>query len=800
VNVRVRQAFERTLQDVRYALRSLRRSPGFVLTVAATIALGLGINTALFTLFNSYVLRPIPVRDPGSLYRLTWTTGAGRAHAFSWDEYRRLREDTDVFSEIAAVQFVQTRVDGRVFRGQLVTGNYFQMLGVGAVLGRTILPEDGAVPGREPVVVLSFDAWQAVFAGRPDIVGTSILIRGSPMEVIGVARQGFQDLDETPRDFWAPLTVARLLQDGPDLFGPERPERLAIIGRVRTGQRLSSAEAELGAWSRQMTSQHANERRAGGVVLRSSATAMPLTPELLLVISPLAAAFALALLLACANVASMMLARGVARQREIGIRLSLGAARGRLIGQLLTESILLSVPAAVLGWIVSRIAIESALRTMYATVPEDMLELLREVTLPVDWRVIVFMSVAAVTSAVGFGLVPAIQASRPNVMLAARGEFTADLRPVRLRNALVLAQVTACTLLLVACGALLRTTIEMSSIDVGFRTGGVVAMEVVEKARKRVIDTVASDPAVEAIAAASSIPLNGLVPSVPIVSQDGSAISATYNYVSPGYFDLLAIPILRGRVFTSAEAVAEAPVAMVSAATAQRLFGNGNPLGQMVHVEGAPARDVRIVGVTGDIVTCCIAHGKDPALIYLPAGSSTRGAILVRVRGSVEIERRGLDVRLSRTVPGGISDIHSLDQHRAAGVYPFRAASFIGLAVGGLALLLTVSGVYATVSYLVTRRTKEIGVRMALGATTGAVTALMLIQSVRVAGAGIGFGVALAVGVSRLLASRMVFMRAFDLPALAGGVLVVAAAAIAAGYIPSRRAARVDPITSLRCD
>ena len=797
--MRLSQVFESTLLDVRFALRSFRHSPAFVLTVAATIALGLGINTALFTLFNAYVLRPIPIRDPYSLYTFTWTTRAGRAHAFSWDEYQRLREESGAFSEVAAVQSVQTRLDGRVFRGRLVTGNYFPMLGAGTALGRTILPGDAVVPGREPVVVVSFEAWQTIFGGRTDIIGTRILIRGSPMEVIGVTLRGFQDLGDTPRDFWAPVTVAGQLQDDPDLFGAERPERLTIVGRIRTGQR-STAEATLGAWSRRMTSQQPDERKAVGVLLRSSATAIPLTPELLLVVSPLATAFALALLLACANVASMMLARAVARQREIAIRLSVGAARGRLIRQLLTESVLLSIPAAFLGWIVSRATIEASLRTMYATVPADMLELLREVTLPVDWRVVVFMFLAALISAFLFGLVPAIQATRSNVMLATRGDFTADLRPVRLRNGLVLAQLAVCTLLLVVCGALLRTTVEMSSFEIGFRTGGVVAMDVVDNARRRVLDALASDPAVETIAAASSIPLNGAMPGITVITEDGSALAASYNCVSHGYFDLLGIPILRGRSFLWDETVSEAPVAIVSAAAAHRLFGTGNPIGRTVQLAGEPVRDVRIIGVAGDIVTCCVARGKDPALIYLPTGSSKRGAVLVRVRGNVEIERRGLDIRLARLVPGGIGDIHSLDQHRAASVYPFRVASLIGLAVGSLALLLTVSGVYGTVSYLVTQRTKEIGVRVALGATTGAVTVLILNQSLRTAAAGVAVGLALAFGVSRFLASRLVFIHVFDVPAFGVGVLVVVAAALAAGCIPSRRAARVDPIQALRCD
>lgn len=798
--MRVSQAFEATLLDVRYASRTFRRSPGFVLTVAATIALGLGVNTALFTLFNAYVLRPIPIRDPYSLYTFTWTTRAGRQHSFSWEEYRRFRDDNGTFSEVAAVQHVQTRLDGRVFRGQLVTGNYFQLLGVGAALGRTLLPEDAEAPGRAPVVVLSFEAWHTMFGGRADIIGTTIAIRGSPMEVIGVARRGFHGHNEVPLDFWAPVTVAGSLQDGPDLFGAEHPERLTIIGRIRPGQRLSSARARLAAWSRQLTSQQPDERKAVGVLLRSNATAVPLTPGLLLAVSPLAAAFALTLLLACANAASMMTARAVSRQREIGIRLSVGAARGRLLRQLLTESVLLSVPAAFLGWIVSRITIEVSLWTMYVTVPEDLLELLHEVTLPVDWRVIVFMFCAALISAVLFGLVPALQGTRAKVMLAARGGFTADFGPVRLRNGLVLAQLTVCTLLLAACGALLRTTVAMSAFDVGFRTSGVVAMDVVEGARTRVLDALASDPAVDAIAAASSIPLNGLVPSTTVIAQDGSAISAAYNYVSPGFFDLLGIPILGGRSFTPEETASAAPVTIVSRAAARRLFGSENPVGQMMHLTGRPAREVQIIGVAGDIVTCCVAYGKDPALIYLPTDPSTRGAVLARVRGNVETERRGLDTRLAHSVPGGINDIHSLDQHRAGGLYAFRAASLVGLAVGGLALLLTVSGVYGAVSYLVAQRTKEIGVRMALGATAGGIAALVLNQSLRIAVAGVGLGVALAAGLSRLLAARVVFMRELDAPAFGAGVLLVVVAALAAGYVPSRRAARVDPIQLLRCD
>jgi predicted permease len=798
--VRGTQWFETTLQDIRYALRSLRRSPGFVLTVSVTIALGLGLNLALFTLFNAYVLRPISIRDPYSLYSFTWTDRQGGGHAFSWDEYRQFERENPAFSEVAAVQYVYTRVDGHVFQGQLVTGNYFQMLGVGSELGRPLLPEDASAPGREAVIVLSYEAWQSMFGGRPDIIGTKLVVRAFPMEVVGVARKGFQGLSEKPRDFWAPLTIAARLQDNPDLFGEDHPELLNIVGRLRRGQSVSGAEAILTAWSQRITLQLPEVRKAVGVELHSEATTIPLTPELLIVFSPLVAAFVLVLVLACTNVASMMLARATARQREIGIRLSLGAVRGRLIRQLLTESILLAIPAAIMGLALSQVTIEAGLRVIYATVPKDMLELIHDVAHPVDWRVIAFMIFAALVSALLFGLAPAFQATRANVMSSVRGELTSDLRPVRVRNALVIAQITVCTLLLVSCGALVRTTMAMSAFDTGFRTNNVIAMGVAEKSRRRVMDALGSDPSVATIAAASSVPLGGRVPSLNGFADNGPTITTAYNDVSPEYFQILGIPILRGRNFTGEESAAQLPVSILSAAAARRLFTSRDAIGQILHVSGKSARDVRVIGVAADIVTCCIAYGKDTALLYLPTTPAATGYLLVRVRGEVEGERQRLDVRLAGLAPGAIDDIHSLDQYRAAGIYGFRAASMIGAAVGGLALLLTLTGIYGVVSYFVTQRTKEIGIRVALGATTLGVIGLVLKQSLRLTAIGAVLGTGLAIALSRLLASNLVFMREFDAAAFIAGILLVASAALAAGYIPSRRAAQIDPIQTLRYD
>ena len=279
----------------------------------------------------------------------------------------------------------------------------------------------------------------------------------------------------------------------------------------------------------------------------------------------------------------------------------------------------------------------------------------------------------------------------------------------------------------------------------------------------------------------------------------GPTIDVARNEVSSQYFDILRVPLLKGRGFSIEEASPEAPVAILSAGAAARLFAGRDPLAQTIRLE-APERVVRIVGVASDIVTCCIAYGKDAAVLYSPASPSKTGNLLVHVRGEVETERHRLDTLLAALAPGAINDIHSLDQYRAVGIYAFQVASMIGMAVGGLALFLTLSGIYGVVSFFVTQRTKEIGIRVALGATTLMVTTLVLRQALRLASIGISAGVLLGIGVARVLASQMIFLRVFDGAAFAAGVLLVLSTALAAGYVPSRRAAEIDPINNLRYD
>jgi predicted permease len=803
---------ETLLQDVRYSMRGFRRTPLFALTVVATIALGLGLNTTLFTIFNAYVLRPLAVRDPYSLYRFTWMNRNGENDRFSWHQFQDFQKQNPAFSEVLGFDHLGfARVEGHAMFGELVTGNYFRMLGVNAVVGRTLFPEDVTAPGSAPVVVLSFKAWRAKFASRPDIVGKKVFIHGYPLEVVGVAREGFSGLSQVPMDYWAPVTMAAQLETGagPSFTPRTPPGQILAVGRLRRGLRLGQAETALTAWAQRWTADRPDPQKATGVALQSEATTIPLDPMVIAAFSPIIVAFALVLLIACANVANMMLARAMARQREIGIRLAIGAARARLIRQLLTESVLLALPAGVAGFGISYATIVWGVRLMFATLPRGYADFISLLPLYPDTRVFAFMLLAAVVSALLFGLTPAIQATRANVMQAARGEFTTDFRPARLRNALVIGQVSLSVLLLILAAVLLRANNRLQGLDVGLKPRGVIALAVQDGLRAKVIRQLTSEPLIELVAAASKKPFEGVLASMSVVPEGAPEhIRVQYMYVSPEYLSMFRQSIRRGRNFTADEAKAAHPVAVVSQATAARLWPGRDAIGKSLRIEpelrlhhdmteyGAgrpPYAVVRVIGIARDVVNGYVGYGADETCIYFPHDLQTPGdALFVRVKGDAEAAQRTLDLTL----------VHTMDEILNAQLYPYRAVYWVASALSGLALLLTLSGIYGVLSYLVTQRTREIGIRVALGAATGRVAGLVLRQSLILAGTGAAVGGVAAAGVSRLLASQldMPMFDSIDGVAFAMGVVLVIAASACAAYIPSRRAARIDPVTALRYD
>jgi predicted permease len=803
---------ETTWQDVRYAGRCFRRSPIFVLTVVVTIALGLGLNTALFTIFNASYFKPLSVRDPYSLYELSWVDRAGDSHEFTWPQYQEFLEENPAFLEALGYRYTQARMDGRNVLGTLVTGGYFRMLGVGAAYGRTLLPEDSSAPGREPVIVLSYAAWHNHFAGDPDIVGKKVLLRGYPFEVVGVAREGFTGLGARPSEFWAPLTMMARLDGGPDLLVPERPQSLSIVGRLKTGFDVRQAQAGLTLWAQRFTAIDQEAGKAVQVKLTPRGTYKPFNRGSALMFSPILMAFGLVLLIGCVNVANMMLARAVSRQREIGIRLSLGADRGRLIRQLLTESLLLAVPAAAAGLAVSQATIGVCIRVLFATLPPGIADFATRLPqLSLDIRVFCFNLTAALGSALLFGMAPAMQATRPNIAEGAKGEFTGEPGPRRLRNSLVIGQVTVCVLLLITAAILLRGVNRIRSLDADLSTRDVIEIAIQEKSRARVLARLSSDPIIEILAAAANIPM-GRMPTLPVMATEGGSIfHVAANKVSPEYFTLFEIPMIRGRNFTNEEASAGAPVAVISQSAAQQLWPNQEAVGRILRF--VPERSAEltsrrpqvmtVIGIARDEISRWLTDGEDKTLVYFPSNPHAAGnELFIGVHGDAATAIRTLDAGLTTIDPNAVDEIRKIQAKAwvAEDAYTFRVAYWLSSAIGVLALLLTLSGIYGVLSYLVSQRTKEIGIRMALGATTRAVTGLVLKQSMRLAIIGTALGSLLTLGVSRLLASVLVMINTFDAVAYISVVLLVLGACAGAGYFPSRRAARIDPTTTLRYD
>ena len=786
---------ETTWQDVRYAMRGFLRAPGFVITVVATIALGLGLNTAFFTIFNATYFRPIAVRDSASLFELYWVDRTGHAHDFSWPEYGQFLPANPAFASTLGLIHTQARLDGRTVLGTLVTGEFFQTLGVGASLGRTLLPEDAIAPGRQPVVMLSYRAWQTRFVSDPQIIGRRVLLRGILFEVVGVAPPGFTGIASRPTEFWAPLTMAPAFESGPDLFGSGQPRALTIVGRLRPDHSERQAQAGLTLWAQHLTETAPDAGKANRGVLVSRASAKPLSVSATLAFVPILVAFSLVLLIGCANVANMMLARSVSRQREIAIRLSLGAARGRLVRQLLTESLLLALPAAVAGLFVSQAAIRICVSVLLATLPPGANDFSTRVPqFTPDLRVFAFTLVFALLSAVLFGLVPALQASR--------ADFSRQYRPSRFRNSLVIGQITVCVLLLVTAGHLLRGLDAVHGLDSGLSTRPTLDLSVQEKSREAILSRLAAEPSLELLGAAKSAPVDRKILAPVMPADGGTLFSTATNRVSPEYFALFDLPILRGRNFTAAEAVANAPVAVLSQSAAQRLWPNRDAVGRSLHVD--PNLTVSVIGVARDEISRWISNGEDRSLVYFPASVRAAGNhILLSVHGDAQAARRKLEADLTALDPRALEEIRKIQIREWVeedAYYTFRVAYWLSSAVGCLALLLTLSGIYGVLSFVISQRTKEIGIRIAMGASARSVTNLALLQILRLACIGVVLGGVLALGLARAVASVVVVVHVFDPAVYLGAVLLVLAASAAAAYVPSRRAAHIDPLITLRYD
>ena len=800
------QLLEELWQDATYAVRTCRRAPSFVFTVVGTIGLGLGLLVIAFTLFDAYVLRPAAVRDPDSLYDFSWHSRDGQSRTFSWPQYRALGSPADFANPFAYVNLIG-RMRGHPALGQLVSGNYFQCLGVPAALGRVLQPEDADVPGGSPVVVLSHDTWVSQFGGDSAALGSTVALNGVNLRVVGVMPATFAGLESVPEQFWAPITMIGALNPSRDLFGAKPAAPLRIVGRIPAGVSVDRARAQLLAWLVSATSNEQPMRRAHDVVLVTRRTSIPLTPETMAAFSPLALAFVLVMLIACANIANVMLARGIARQREIGVRLALGAARGRLVRQLLTESALLSVPAAIVGFLVSRGGVWLGVYVMFAATPPAYRPYIRIMPLVPDTRIVIFTMLSGVVAAVLFGLAPALQATRPSVVRATRGDFDSSLRPSKLRSVLVVGQIASSALLLISAAVLLHAARDTTAVSPGIRTRNVVQLQFVDRGRSEAVRALRASPGVTMVAGSERSPLDGLFRDIDVGPAGMPVSRAKFNIVSPDYFATLDLRVIRGRTFTDDEARARAPVAVVSEAMSRALWPAGDAIGQrLVMPSGSatppgltPYRDATVVGVVANAVPGFIVGRATTPVVYYPEPVDAAGAsVIARTVGDAEASRVAIERVLDSNDSVAVQEVHTLEAALAVQVYPFKISYWIASVIGGVALLLTITGVYGVLSYMVAQRTREFGVRLALGATPAGVIGLALRQLARLGVVGLASGAVLALLASTALASVLDLIDTYSLSGYVIGLGVVFASCLCAAYVPARRAASVNPVEALR--
>jgi predicted permease len=675
------------------------------------------------------------------------------------------------------------------------------MLGAGVSQGRPLLEtDDGAV------LVLSYEAWRNKFGADPTLLGRTMYVRGQPFEVVGIGSPSFEGVAGVPVGFWIPLNPAAAAKIAGDAFS--RSEGVRLIGRLQPGLRPEAARSALLAWVRQFAPE------AAGLAMVSHATAIPITRDALVAFLPLFTAFGLVLAIACANVSNMMLARALARQREVAIRVSLGASRARLVRQLLTESLLLALPSAAAGFAISELTIAGARRLLFATAPPAFARFLMIEDLSPDWRVFSFILAASVATALLFGLAPAIQTTRARVVETNRGDFSSDYRPARLRNLLVIGQVAVCGLLLICTVTVLRSIGRVNAQPLGLDIRGVWDVRLIAGQQAKAVKQLATEPGVEAVATAWRAPLYGSPRHLQVAPAGGQQqISASYNLVSADYFRVFRIPVTRGRVFTAAESDSEAAVVVVGESVAKRLWPGQDAVGQTIRIPPPEVRPdpywtrlpqfsaAQVIGVVKDVMSGVAGNGSEETCFYFPTHAGVYGnlSVLVRMRDAGGARER-VEAALDRVAPSLADFLNPMQDVLGIQFYAFRVTSWVAGFLAAVALLMTVSGIYGVLSYLVSQRTKEIGIRVAVGASTANVVWLVARHSGRLAAVGAAGGGGLALAAAPVFAHQLQALQPYDWAPYAATAAVVMGAALGASFGPALRAVRVDPVKALRCD
>ena len=828
------------IKDIRFAARGLLKRPGFTAIAVLTLALGIGANTAIFSVVNATLMRTPPVSDPE---RLVFVFNGPAGSVFSYPDYAAVRDQNDVFDGLVAWGGINVSLNSNdqtdLVSGAIVTGNFFDVLGVRAQMGRVITTEDDKTPGAHPVAVISKGLWQGRFAGDPNIIGRQLLLNGNTFTVIGVLPAGFDGLQPAaPRDLYVPMMMQATMRPpragysgemNPDLLQARGNRWLFSVGRLKPGVSAAQAQSSLSLIAKQLEEAYPQSNRGRGSVLVSALSASddPATRQQLSSVARLLmGVVGIVLLIACANVANLLLARSSARTKEIAVRLAIGATRARIVRQLLTEGVLLATiggaAGLLLAWWITR---------SFSAAPPPTGALPVTPQFSIDLRVLLFTLGLSLLAGVIFGLAPALRASKPALIPALKDDAVAFFEGTRtfgLRNLLVVTQVALSVVLLIAAGLFLRSLWQARTIDPGFDAEKIVGLPLninllrYTRAQGRefyrqVIERVEAIPGVESasLARIAAVSGNSSVRSLLIEGRAGSDNqfrsegagaapgnneSVSSNVIGPKYFQTMGIGLLQGRDFNAQDTEDHPAVVIVNEAFVRRHFPNADAIGKRLSFNGPQGPWREIVGVVSISKYRSLGEPPTPvAYIALQQNHETGMTLHVRtsvdpssVAGAIRNEVQSLEKNLPLGNPERMSD------RVANSLYAARMGAILLAVFGGLALLLASIGLYGVMSFAVARRTRELGIRVALGARPSDVFRLVLRQGMTLVIAGLVLGVGVAAMVTRLLASFLYGVSTTDALTFTVIPVLLTLVALLACYLPARRATKVEPLIALR--
>lgn len=806
--------------DVRYGLRMLVKSPGFTLAAVLILALGIGFNTTIFSLVNAVVLRPLPgVQEPDQLVEVFTGQTTHPYATSSYPDYVSYRDDNNVFSDLLTHDFVQLSLSGtsgpaELIFGEMVSGNYFSVLGVYPALGRTLTPDDDQTPGASPVAVISHGLWQRRFGSDPSLIGRSIILNGLGFTVVGVAPSDFVGTDLSfPREIWIPIMMQEQVRQGSKMLTQRGANWLKVIGRLKPGVSIAQAQSNLNGIAGQLAQAYPDTNQ-GRVVSLAPIDKIGITPDDQQAFVNTAriamGVVALVLLIACANVASLLLARAAVRRKEIAIRLALGASRARLIRQLLTESIVLSLVGGGIGLLLAEFTRPLLLTLRFPYIDATTLNL------GLDAKILSFTLFVSVFSGALFGLAPALQASKPDLVVTLKDDMRSrGTRKFDLLKVLVTLQIALSLVLLIAAGLFIRSLRYSQAIKPGFETETVLVapldlrlngynMAAGTALYRNLAEKINALPGVQSLSLTNIVPLSGSSTQSGIVIEGVQPpagqkyITVDNNIIAPGYFDTMGISLLSGRDFTLQDIEGAPAAVIINAAMAQRYWPDQDAVGKQF--SNAKGTKYQIVGVVANSQQGSL-WSKPQSFYYVPVfqNYNPRMNLVVRAtnnpRGLITALQNEIAV-LDKNLP--VTQIKTIHDQIEKMLEPQKTAASLSSAFGLLAVVLAVLGLYGVVAYSVSQRSREMGIRLALGAQQNEVVRLVVKQGMLPVIIGIPIGLVGALLSTRFLTNLLYGIGTTDPVSIIGSSILLIAVAFLASYIPAKRAAAVDPMVALR--